>query len=118
MIVYIGVENLHGAAAKIWREIEIKIMEHRARENRPRAAQQETIVTVIAAILKKCPAVRLQDAMQLRDEIGIRRAENETVRAQRKFRLRLGELGGRLLIILPLPLQNLDFLIQRLNLGG
>ena len=58
-VIQIGVHDLHRAAAEIRREVVIKIAEHRAGENRPRTAQQKTVVAVDAAVVEKRPAVQL-----------------------------------------------------------
>ncbi len=98
-VIQIRIHDLHRAAAEIRHEVIIKIAKHGAGKNRPRATQQKSVVAVVAAVLKKCPAVELQHAVQLCHEVRIRGSHAETAAADDNLRLRLGRGRGVVLSI-------------------
>ena len=116
-IVQKRVINHHATAAKIGGEIKIEIMENCAGENRARATEQKCVLARgAAAVVNERPAVRLNQAVQRGDKIGIRRTEAESILAKRQFRLCLGGRIGGFLVQLAMALKNPNLLIEVLDL--
>ena len=116
MVIQVRVLDLHKAAREIRREVIIKIMEHRAGENRPRPAQQKTAVPIDPPVTEKRAAVPLDHRMQLRHKVGIARGETEPVLPQADLGGRLRRVRRRVLVDFPVPFQNPDLLVQLLKL--
>ena len=66
--------------------------------------------------LEESPAVRLDQAVQCGDKIGIRRTETKPARTERDAWCGFGTVRRRLLIQFALAFQNSDFLVKGLNL--